>query len=237
MACNPPYCMGTGSSCGCNCRCCPPCPCYTSWTYLYLCGSSSSTFPAGCDCTYQSPSPSFRTPSLDVEFPDFEYPSYIFNNENTNEGYVFAQSSSIPCMDVTSCSIPCSTIPIVLTTSGCCLFPAYPGSQYSFYAVGAGTVSLSGCGSACDGDFECSLNGGGTSISVTDCQLVNVTITQPPEACCCSCCLVSSSGSLLGACSGSTSFAAFKQRSVTKGKQKTYISKKKLLERIAKARR
>lgn len=231
--------MGTGSYCGCNCRCCPPCPCYTSWTYVYLCGTSSSSYPAGCDCTpIATPAP-FRAPSLDVEFPDFEYPSYMFNGGSTSEdGYVFAQADAPPVMDYTTCSIPCTTITITLSTSGCCLY----GSGFSFTAIGAGTVSLSGCGDACSGHFGCSINGGGTSVSVADCGSVGVSITLPfllgiASATCCSCCLVSSTGSLLGACSGSLSFAAFKQRSVITGSQKTYLSKQKLLQRIAKARR
>jgi len=243
--------MGTGSYCGCNCKCCPPCPCYTSWTYVYLCGTSSSIYPPGCDCTPIVSPPNneaFRAPSLDVEFPDFEYPSYMFNEG----GYVFAQNdeltpvcideegnvipcppgSSIPVTSVPSCSIPCTTVTITLSTSGCCLY----GSGFSFTAIGAGTVSLSGCGNACSGSFSCSINGGGTSVSVGDCGGVGVSIT-PPSAYCCSCCLVSSTGSLLGQCSGSASFAAFKQRSVVTGNQKTYLSKQKLLEKINKSKR
>jgi len=242
MACNPPYCLGSGSYCGCNCNCCPPCPCYTSWTYVYLCGTSSSAYPAGCDC---GPIPEeevlFRAPKLDVEFPDFEYPSYLF--KKPEDEYVFAQleeicideeANVIPCPpgpDITTCSIPCTTVTITLTTSGCCLY----GSGFSFTAIGAGTVSLSGCGPACEGNFSCSINGGGTSVSVADCGSVGVSIT-PPSNPCCSCCLVSSTGSLLGECSGSASFAAFKQRSASGG-QKTYISKQKLLEKIRRTRR
>lgn len=233
--CSPPYCMGTGSYCGCNCKCCPPCPCYTSWTYVYLCGtSSSSTFPEGCDCTVTPPTtgPAFSAPNLDVDFPDFEYPSYMFNNneyifnDDGSSDNVFAQA-----MDMASCSIPCTTTTITLSTSGCCLY----GSGFSFTAIGAGTVTLSGCGNACKGSFSCSVNGA-SSASVSDCGGVGVSIT-PPSTDCCSCCLISSTGSLLGACAGATSFAAFKRRNVTTGIQKTYLNKRKLLERVAKARR
>jgi len=233
MACNPPYCLGTGSYCGCNCKCCPPCPCYTSWTYVYLCGTSSSVYPPGCDCAPIAVPAPLRAPELDVDFPDFDYQAYLFDIEDS-DGYVYAQATtgSVPDTSVPTCSIPCSTITITLSTSGCCLY----GSGFSFTAIGAGTVSLSGCSDACGAPFGCSINGGGTSVSVGDCGGVGVSIT-PPSAHCCSCCLVSSTGSLLGECSGSASFAAFKQRSVRTGVQKTYISKQKLLERITKTRK
>lgn len=216
--------MGSGSYCGCNCKCCPPCPCYTSWTYVYVCGSPSYGCCTGPVATFNSPS----LPDLDVEFPEFEYPSYMFNIGG-DTGEVFAQNTAPPVMDYTTCSIPCSTITITLTTSGCCLF----GSGFSFTAIGAGTVSLSGCGSACNGTFYCSINGGGPSVNVDDCGGVGVSIT-PPSSYCCSCCLISSYGTLLGQCAGVAPYRsfAFQQRSVTTGMKKTYLNKENILERI-----
>jgi hypothetical protein len=213
--------------------------------------------------------PAFKAPSLEVEFPDFEYPSYMFGKQD--DGYVFKQTHEPgpglgrceypggcidhytleecsfegatwtegaicgPTMDYTSCSIPCVVKTITLTTSGCCLF----GGGFSFTAIGAGTISLSGCGSVgecADADFGCSINGSGTSVFVPDCESVSVDITPPvdsPDGCC-SCCLINSYGTLL---SSSTPFAIYKQRSLKTGVQKTYINKKKLVEKISKARR
>ncbi len=221
MACNPPYCLGTGGFCNCNCYCCPPTPCYTSWTYTYLCGTSSGYWDANvtpdesCDC---SPMP-FRAPSLNVEFPQFEYPQVL-----TDDGYVFA-------LDVASCSIPCTTYTITLTTTGCCLYPYWNnvyGNGLIFTAIGAGNISLSGCGSACSGSFQCKINNNTGTVTVADCGQVIVEIT-PPAASCCTCCLVSSSGTLLNPSS------PFRKRTVG-GKQKFYVDPKKLVNKIKKTK-
>lgn len=224
MACTPPYCLGTGDYCGCNCKCCPPNPCYTSWTYIYLCGSSISEYPAGCDCTPITSVPAMKNPgpSLGVDFPDFDFPEFKDAEENgTEKKFTFSVGGG-------GCSIPCSTTVITLTTTGCCLY----GSGFSFIAVGAGTVTLSGCGEACEGQFVCSINGQGTSVNVADCDPVSVSIS-PPSSSCCSCCLVSSSGTLLNPGAA----LAYSTRDVSTGRRKNFINTRNLIEKMRKAKR
>lgn len=203
MACVPPYSLGTGVGCGCNCKCCPPDPCYTSWTYTYLCGTSSSSWttppPPNTGCVCESVPPTFRAPGLDIAFPEFDYPSMLKNEG----GFVFALNDTGP----PSCSIPCVTVTITVTTSGCCLY----GSDFSFGAVGAGTVSVTTSGGPC-GSFEVSINGSGNSVTVDDGESISISITTPAAECC-SCCLVGSSGALLS--SGGTQ--TFRLRNTSNG--------------------
>ena len=234
MTCTPPLCHGTGGWCGCNCNCCPPNPCYTSWTYIYLCGTDTGSWDgpppnAGCDCANITISPignsPFRAPALSVDFPEFEYPKileekgYVFGLEeipNISSGYVFA-------LDTQSCSIPCETVTVTLSFTGCCMY----GSDFSFDAVGSGTVSISCDSSSVCGPFSCSVNGS-SSAYVSNCDPISVSIVPTVESCC-GCCLVSSKGNLL-----STHFAlAYKHRNVTTGIQKHYINKQAILNRIS----
>lgn len=215
MACNPPYCISGNSGggvCAC-CKCCPPENCYTSWTYTYLCGTTASDWngeeSSGCDCS-SLPSLSLL-PKLNVAFPEFQY--------NTTDPFVFALQTTSA-----ACSIPCSTITITVSTDGCCLY----GNGYSFKAIGGGTISLSGCGEACEGSFYCSINGSGSSVTVGDCEDVSVLIT-PPLRDCCSCCLISSEGAPLN-----SSFYAKTRIQKTTGKRKVVINKQALISRVLK---
>ena len=224
MACNPPYCLGSGSWCACNCKCCPPSPCYASWKYTYECGTAFGEWytgggtDLGCVCTF-----SFRAPTMPIEFPDFSY-RQLLEDEN---GFVFAQGGA-PGTDP-ACIIPCANHEIVLSTTGCCLY----GSGFSFTAIGAGTVSLSPCPtSVCSGNFTCDINGGGSSVSVSDCATVTVTIT-PPSANCCSCCLVHSAGTIKKVIQG----AFIAQRNIETGKKRTFINRQALMEKIQRTRR
>ena len=195
--CNPPYCMGTGSWCGCNCNCCPPDPCYTKWTYVYLCGTPSSEWgygTGGCDCP--SPPLSFIAPTLGIEFPEFTIneQEFIFNIDNIDE---YGIDSDMVSAMMTGCSIPCREVTIEVTTSGCCLYKT-GSSDTAFKAVGAGTVSASitGGSSVCRGSFTVTINGHANSATVSDCEVVTISIS-PPSSTCCSCCKSESRGTRL----------------------------------------
>lgn len=197
----------------------------STWTEGAVCGSQGSQ---GCPqgpqgrCVY-GPKGEYCVISTQCECSEYGI------------GYQHTWTEGETCQGPQGCSIPCITKTITLTTGGCCLF----GGGFSFTAIGAGTVSLSGCdnlgsqGECSDGEIGCSINGSGTSAYVHDCGNVGVSIQLPDGDECCSCCLISSYGTPLS----SPSFAIYKQRSLKTGVQKTYINKKKLLERISKTRR
>lgn len=236
MACNPPYCLGTGGWCGCNCNCCPPCPCCTSYTYIYRCGPiyEGSCFyidegqPVICIGLAMQDSIS-ETLSDFPDFPDFDVD---LERLKYDKEYLFSLStSSVPC------SIPCANYTITLSTSGCCLY----GSGFSFVAVGSGTVTISGCPSntVCQSPFTCSINGQGTSVEVADCEVVSVEITPPTvsggiDDCGCDCCLIDSYCTLLEECQAASIRRSLIQsrRDVSTGKRKISLNKQKLMEKI-----
>lgn len=222
-ACVPPYCLGTGGWCGCNCKCCPPSPCYATYTYVYDCGTLESEWYTGGGPNFGCPCPPFvpfRAPTMPIEFPDFNYRLL----QEDESGFVFAQSSSDP-----ACIIPCAAHNIVLNTTGCCLY----GSGFSFTAVGSGTVTLSPCPNTPCGTFTCDINGGGASVSVSDCDVVDVTIT-PPSANCCDCCLT---GIFKMNKKAFTSSKFFTQRDTTTGKNRNFLNRQAIVDRIKRTQR
>lgn len=207
--CNPPFCMGTGGCGSCNCKCCPPDPCYTKWTYKYYCGTTSDDWdtnivPSNSGCVCPSPALPFVAPSLGIEFPDFNYTDFAqefkFNLEETPT----AEEAEVYALLLAGCSIPCRTITIEITTSGCCLYKT-GSSDTAFKAVGAGTVSASITGGensgthgeSCSGAFQVTINGTPDSASVSDCDTVTISITPPSPITCCSCCKFESTGTRL----------------------------------------
>lgn len=230
MACNPPYCFGTGNCGNCNCRCCPPDPCYTSWRWEYLCGTPYDSWtppPANAGCICPSPSLPFIASSLGIEFPDFD-PNEL------KRGFKFAleeESDSVTMLSG-SCTVPCATTVITMSTTGCC-FVKDPASDMHFWAVGSGVASLHITGShRCNHDFSIDLNGDGQSIFINDCDEIFVHIS-PPSDTCCSCCKSYSDGTLL---SGPPYSYRIKQ--TTTGVPKIILDKTKirrsLINRIAK---
>lgn len=195
MACNPPYCFGTGGCGNCSCRCCPPDPCYTSWRWEYLCGTPYDAWdgppPPNAGCVCPSPALPFIASSLGIEFPDFD-PNEL------KKGFKFAIDESEYVMALSGpCTIPCQTTVITLTTTGCC-FVKDPSSDMHFWAVGDGVARLTISGRhRCNHDFSIDLNGDGESIFVNDCDEIWVHIF-PPSDTCCSCCKSYSEGTLLG---------------------------------------
>lgn len=203
--CTPPFCMGTGGCGNCNCNCCPPDPCYTKWTYRYYCGTTSDDWdtniaPSNIGCVCPSPALPFIASNLDIEFPDFTYTDFAqdfkFNVEDTKEAEIYA-------MLVAGCSIPCRTITIEVTTSGCCLYKT-GSSDTEFKAIGGGTVTAAITGGdgdvgneSCGGIFEVTINDSPNSATVLDCDTVIIEITPPSAITCCSCCKFDSTGTRL----------------------------------------
>jgi hypothetical protein len=236
MVCKPPYYMGTGGYCGCNCKCCPPL-CYKKWTYVYLCGTNNTQWQGignaqGCDCpsgaSFALPLKENKftknLPSLEIDFPDFEYPQLETFSFDLDEEENSKQKVSALALN-SACTIPCTTVTITVTTTGCCLY----GSGFSFNAVNSGIISISGCLDTCGEPFGCSINGNGTSTFVGDGGAIDV-IISPPSSYCCSCCLISSYGTPLN----QNPNGAFTKRNTITGATKNYINinKRKLLEKI-----
>lgn len=241
--CTPPFCMGTGGCGSCNCKCCPPDPCYTKWTYKYYCGTTNGDWDIdvapndGCVC----PSPALPfAPNLGIEFPDFKYEDFAkdfkFNLEDEKE------SQEVYAL-IAGCSIPCRTITIEITTSGCCLYKT-GSTDTEFKAVGAGTVTASitggeGIGThgeSCSGQFQVTINGTPDFVSVVDCDVVTIVITPPSAITCCSCCKFESTGTRLAG-SGPWSL---RRASTGDGRSKLLLNpaalKKGLVRRILKSK-
>lgn len=236
--------MGTGGCGSCNCKCCPPDPCYTSWTYKYYCGTKDTDWdtnlvPSNAGCVCPSPALPFVAPSLGIEFPDFSY-------EEFKKGFTFnvdeieQEQAEVYALLVVGCSIPCATVRITITTTGCCLYKNGSGDT-SFKAIGAGTVSAeitggsSPHGKSCDMDFEVTINGTPDTATVTDCQDVSIVITPPTTITCCSCCKFESSGVKLGSSGGGP---ALFRRATGDGRSKLLLNqaalKNNLIQRMLK---
>lgn len=225
---SPPYCHGTGGWCDCNCRCCPPDPCCSSITVRFECGTTQGSWDGpppnnGCPCGVGT---SFRVAgaSAPVDFPEFSYEPLASDDGE----FVFALANG--------CSIPCATVSVTVTTTGCCL--ELLGN--TIYVIGNGTVSASISGSAdplC-GTLTAKINGGSDSEFLNDCEIVSVTL-ENSEGECCSCCEIDktcgrSSPQLMRAAA-----ITYRQSNIEKGsRRKTLrIDKQKLLEKAIKRQR
>ena len=184
MACTPPLCNGTGGWCGCNCQCCPPVGCCTQVNQTWECGTGTGAWEGpppnnGCDCTPVT-APLWSglnlTEGLDIPMPNFNY-GMATDEDN---GFVWA---------LVGCSVPCATVSVTITTSGCCL----QVSGNSITVVGSGTISASvGIGPGDCGPLTAYVNGSPGSAYLTDCTGVSITLGVTNGACC-SCCLISTS--------------------------------------------
>ena len=187
MSCHPPYCMGSSGT-FCSCSCASCCPPTPCYKSWTYTYNCGNVAPCACI-------PPAMAPNFDQPIPDLI---------KEKEDYVFALALTV---------YGCTNYTITLSTTGCCLY----GSGTSFKAIGAGTVSLTASSSPCGLPFGLSINGGGSSATVTDCQTVNVTITPPSTTCCCT--LTSSAGTLLTNSNGVVSLIQRVKQRVKKLKQ------------------
>jgi hypothetical protein len=208
MACIPPYVNGIAPSfCGCKIecvKCCPP-PCCTSITLTYEIGPpyDEEETPEGCKCedpTPAAPAPSAPSPTpgilaRDAEEENWEtvnlgthvipFPKFRNQIKDAPENFVFALAGS--------CSVPCETISIDLTTDGCCIeIVGQSGSNFGpnveMRAVGDGNISASASQGACK--FDLSINGTildeeTTDVFVTDGNTIVVAVSPKGESECC----------------------------------------------------
>lgn len=190
MACEsgPPYsyCLASGGWCGCNCKCCFPCPCWTKFTYKILHGT---------------PGPYLSTTCADI---------CAGGNPAVAIGCVFlrgrnavSSQSGFPCTGINPSDPNYPNDPIYygmvseleLTFDGCCMF----GSPTSFTTVGAGTLTATTvniCGASQVAQLL--LNGTPSSLSVSDCTAVTVTLDGSGP--CCESCIVLSTSTYVDKC-------------------------------------
>lgn len=221
MACTPPLCYGTGGWCGCNCQCCPPSGCCTSVTQQFQCGTPSADYEGspndGCTCSTSSPfwaGLNLAEGELSIPMPNFS-----FDAEDEDE-FVWALTNG--------CSIPCATVSVTITTTGCCL----KVSGNSITVVGSGTVSASasGGGPAACGTLTANVNGTPNSAALNNCDAVTITLTSAET--CCSCCVVSTTCTPM-----LFSPVMIRKTSINEGTTKSYLNKAALIERMQKLRR
>lgn len=211
MACEPPYCHGTGDGCGCNCKCCPP-PCCDTLTYTYQCGSSIADFPTGgCDCEEEGSPMRIVNP--------FRFPTFSSEPISDDSDFVFALAAG--------CSVPCATVTVTVTTSGCCM-------EESETAIGGGTISASisgGPGGEC-GTLIATVNGDDDSSVVEDCTTFTIAVRKEGGTACCTCCRVA--GPVCAVVHGETPFRVTNKNLFVK-KTKTNVSginKEALMQRM-----
>lgn len=165
MACNPPFCHGSGGWCDCSCGCCPPDDCGTI-TIAFKCGTPSDIYPSGCVCATPF---RMRNTKKPIYFPKFTQEKITSENGE----FVFAQSCSVPCTDTT----------VTLTTTGCCL--ELLGGV--IYAIGAGTITATASpstGSDSCGTLTPKINGTPNTLDVADCTILTITMSGEDEDCC-----------------------------------------------------
>lgn len=240
MACNPPYCNGTGSYCGCNCNCCPPDGCCTKVTLTFECGTSYSIWEGGnpnegCECNpevYLGDLGMWAGLKLAEGHIGVPFPNFNSENEGDDE-FVWS---------LQGCSIPCETVKVHVTTSGCCLQLSGDDNDWlkTIVAVGGGTVtavfddgSTQGTPYTPCGVQMTFVNGAQGSYVVANpgiCEDIDVDIS--PGMACCVCCLVKTE------CANAL-FAPiiFRQKNIQAGTNKNYLNKKNLLERVRNLRR
>ena len=221
MACTPPLCNGTGGWCGCNCNCCPPSGCCTTVTQEFKCGTPYADYEGtpndGCQCTTAPFWAGLQLAEGELSIP---MPNFSFDAEDEDE-FVWALTNG--------CSIPCATVSVTISTTGCCL--QVVGSTIT--VVGSGTVSASGGtgGPASCGTITVNVNGTPGSAVLNNCDTVTITLTSAES--CCTCCLIST------ACNSPMGFAPvfLRKTSIDQGTTKNYLNKAALLERMKKLNR
>lgn len=174
------------------CKTCPPDNCCDEIHINFDCGSSKNCEPeyeAGCDCPPVALMPDIDELTLAdmqsdaiVAFeddlpppPTFDFESEVYPNWSDT---VFAQENGCG-------SIPCTSIQVTLTTSGCCL----ELSGNTIYAVGAGDISAKIDPSSYDdcGEFTVLVNGNSPPYFAMDGEEISVTL-QPSNTDECGCC-------------------------------------------------
>lgn len=241
MGCSGPFKYGvTGNPvCGCSCpesKCCPP-ACCNSATLTYEIGTSYDILSSGCKCDTPSPMAEPRDIRLHDEI-DWDapfggkkkIPFPNFSQETQKEmlgddDFVFSLGSS--------CSVPCATIDVVLTTLGCCLEVIGTGPGATVRAVGYGKVSASYGSAGCN--FMVMVNGTKDGAVLNDGDVVQVTIeAMSPNSECCQSCLINV------ACTSAHNYArrnlVYRIKSVGNG-NKAYLNKSKLIEKIIRLKR
>ena len=241
MGCSGPFKYGVAGDliCGCLCpesKCCPP-ACCSAVTLTYEIGTSYDIIPSGCQCDTPSPMVEPREIRLHdeidwdsnfgskkkVPFPKFspETQKEMFGDDDV----VFSLGSS--------CSIPCATIDVLLTTLGCCLELIGTGPTATIRAVGDGIVSASYMSAGCN--FMVMVNGTQDAANLNDGDVVNITIQAiSPNSECCQSCLINI------VCTSTYNYARrnllYRISSVEKG-NKAYLNKQKLVEKVRRLKR
>jgi hypothetical protein len=156
---------------------------------------------------------------IEIPFPNFNFGMVQDEEAEEDGGFVWA---------LQGCSIPCASVSVSISTTGCCL----QVSGNSITVVGSGTVSASaGSGPGDCGAITVYVNGSPGSAALSNCDGVTISLS-PENGTCCSCCLVNTT------CSG-TLFAPIilRQQNIQAGTNKVYLNKRNLLERIRTLRR
>ena len=245
MGCSGPFKYGVAGDlvCGCLCpesKCCPP-ACCSSVTLTYEIGTSYDIVPSGCHCDTPSPSPSPMAEQREIRLHDeidwdskfggkkkIPFPKFSPETKKKmfgDDDFVFSLGSS--------CSIPCVTVNVLLTTSGCCLEVIGTGATATIRAVGDGTVSASYMSANCN--FMVMVNGTKDAALLNDGDVVTITIQAlNPNSECCQSCLINI------ACTSTYNYTKknllYRISSVEKG-NKAYLNKQKLVEKVRRLKR
>ncbi len=158
-----------GDWCGCDCYCCPPDGCHSYVGISFDCGSPNDPndevpFLGGCACL--PPVSSFMMrPSTSL----FDDDPKVTKPQKEDEIQALAE-----------CEIPCGGYLVTLTTTGCCFLV----DGQTITHIGTGTVTANVSAEACAP--TASVNGGGSSVAVGDCEGVSVSLSASEP--CCDCC-------------------------------------------------
>lgn len=169
---------GVPASGDCFTDCCPhvcPPPCCDAVYVNFYCGTNIDQNPAlvgACNCSYTTP---FWFGNGNKPPP----PKFNLNPIHEDPEFVFALAGA--------CSVPCASVTVTVTTSGCCL--ELIADSNLLYAVGGGIVSASASPSSLGdcGTLTPQVNGSNFSAAVADGDNVIITV-QPADSDCCQCC-------------------------------------------------
>lgn len=214
MACEPPFCLGTGGWCGCNCGCCPPCNVITEITYKEFCGNAAlgEEYTPPCYVEYVPYCiPDVVAECLYVDYEGCDCGTATWDCNTSGDWTIVTNNCSESCVPVKpsgSCDTPVTTnckcqatasndYDIKITFDGCGLYPRYPCTDtisvkcFTFTAVGNGTITVDpDITIYCENGQESTIGyrvNGVTSLSVNDCD--EVTVTRVWEgSICCPCC-------------------------------------------------
>ena len=217
------------SGCGCACtKMCPPPHC-TSVKYTFEVGTAySGQFTAGCECepvSFKLDETNWVTKEENdnlIPFPSFDLDFGNKSKIEIEDEYVFSLADN--------CSVPCSKIDVVITTTGCGIEVIGTGTGATVRVVGNGTVSGT-YSYAGDCELILDINGGGSSVYVADGDEISISLTSTNP--CCSICLVNIQ---CGSMSAAMRNLIYRASHISKG-NKTYLNKHKLLQKIKRLKR